>query len=94
MAQFGKTRGKNIPRGVWRKFSKGRSAAWVGVPDLVMDASLSTLKKCRHLRLSSNSIDKISSLSGILGLVSKSLIAAAIHWGKSGGCLEDHRPSS
>merc|ERR1711998_419051 len=30
-----------------------------------MDASLSTLKKCRHLRLSSNSIDKISSLSGM-----------------------------
>ena len=30
-----------------------------------MDNSLSTLKKCKHLRLSSNSIQKIEGLSGM-----------------------------
>ena len=29
-----------------------------------MDASLSSLKKCKHLRLSTNSIDKITGLNG------------------------------
>ena len=43
-----------------------------------MDASLSTLKKCRHLRLSSNSIDKISSLSG-MGVWRRGARARAAH---------------
>ena len=30
-----------------------------------MDASLSSLKKCKHLRLSTNSIDKITGLNGM-----------------------------
>lgn len=30
-----------------------------------MDASLQTLKKCKQLRLSTNSIDKISNLHGL-----------------------------
>jgi dynein light chain 1 len=30
-----------------------------------MDASLGTLKKCKHLRLSSNQIDRIGSLAGM-----------------------------
>jgi Leucine-rich repeat (LRR) protein len=33
-------------------------------PSLQMDASLATLKACTHLSLSSNNIDKISSLAG------------------------------
>jgi len=34
-------------------------------PIMKMDNSLSTLKKCRHLSLSSHSIEKISNLSGL-----------------------------
>lgn len=30
-----------------------------------MDASLGTLKKCKHLRISSNQLDKIGSLAGM-----------------------------
>jgi Leucine-rich repeat (LRR) protein len=30
-----------------------------------MDTSLGTLKKCKHLRLSSNTIDRIGSLAGM-----------------------------
>ncbi|KAJ1626984.1 hypothetical protein T492DRAFT_842740 [Pavlovales sp. CCMP2436] len=33
-----------------------------------MDASLNTLKKCKHLRLSSNQIDRIGSLAGLESL--------------------------
>mmetsp|Transcript_30936 Transcript_30936/g.100749 ORF Transcript_30936/g.100749 Transcript_30936/m.100749 type:complete len:204 (+) Transcript_30936:76-687(+) len=38
-----------------------------------MDATLSTLKACKHLALSSNNIEKISSLSGMDNLVILSL---------------------
>merc|ERR1712216_504296 len=38
-----------------------------------MDASLSSLKKCKHLRLSTNSIDKITGLNGMEQLTILSL---------------------
>ena len=45
-------------------------------PIAKLDASLSTLKKCKKLSLSTNQIDKITSVSGMDSLEIMSILAA------------------